>query len=30
MFHVKQFELTLKIHLLLDDCVALRFKMLTY
>lgn len=29
MFHVKQFELTLKTHLLLDDYVAMRFKMLT-
>jgi len=30
MFHVKQFELILKIHLLLDDNVAIWFKMLTY
>ena len=30
MFHVKQFELTLKTHLLLDDCVTIRLKMLTY
>jgi hypothetical protein len=30
MFHVKQVELALKSHLLLDDGVAIRFKMLTY
>jgi hypothetical protein len=29
MFHVKQFELDLKTHLLLDARVAIRFKMLT-
>jgi hypothetical protein len=29
MFHVKQFKLALKTHLLLDDGVVVRFKMLT-
>ena len=30
MFHVKQFEMALRTHLLLGDCVAIRFIMLTY